>query len=131
MFRPKRLFIRFIFVAVLLVLAAGTQYIFDYRESLPHEGESEGLEITKLGNDSFSDSAEGFTTSDINKKGFVIKENEGLIAIYEVTPIGLRIVKQTDFRIDRLELKLQDRIRTGIQVGTQEDIEHLLESWDS
>lgn len=134
MFRPKRLFIRFIFVAVLVVLAAGTQYIFDYRESLPHEGESEGLEITKLGNDSFSDSEDGFTTnetSDINKKEFVIKENEGLIAIYEVTPIGLRIVKQTDFRIDRLELELQDRIKTGIQVGTQEDIEHLLESWDS
>jgi len=48
-----------------------------------------------------------------------------------VTPIGLRLVKQTDFRIDGLELELRERIITGIPVDTQENIEHLLESWDS
>ena len=65
------------------------------------------------------------------KKKFIIKENEGLIAIYEATPIGLRLVKQTDLRIVGLELKLQKRIKSGIQVGTHEEIEHLLESWES
>jgi len=130
-FRQNRLFVRLMFIAVFVLLAAGAQYLSDNRESLPQEAEKEGLEITKLGNGSYSDNTNGFATGDVNAKEFVIKENEGLIAIYEVTPIGLRLVKQTDFRIDGLELELRERIITGIPVDTQENIEHLLESWDS
>lgn len=131
MFRPKRLFVRLIFVCVFVVLATGAQQLFENRESLPQEDQREGLEIAKLGNDSHLDSMDGFKISDINEKKFIIKENEGLIAIYEATPIGLRLVKQTDLRIVGLELKLQKRIKSGIQVGTHEEIEHLLESWES
>jgi len=130
-FRPKRLFVRLIFVCVFVVLATGAQQLFENRESLPQEDQREGLEIAKLGNDSHLDSMDGFKISDINEKKFIIKENEGLIAIYEATPIGLRLVKQTDLRIVGLELKLQKRIKSGIQVGTHEEIEHLLESWES
>jgi hypothetical protein len=130
-FRPNRTFIRLIVVIALVFSVAGAQYIFQSREDLTREGESEGLEITKLGNDSYTECADDFTTGELNEKEFIIRENEGLIAIYEVTPIGLRLVRQTDLRIDGLELKLRERIKTGIQVGTQEEIEHLLESWES
>jgi hypothetical protein len=130
-FRPKRIFIRLIVVIAFVFSVAGAQYIYDSREDLPQEGEEKDLEITKLGYDSYSECEEGLTTNGINEKEFVIKESEGLIAIYEATPIGLRLIKQTDLRVDGLELKLQERIKTGIQVKTQEEIEHLLESWGS
>ena len=68
MFRPKRLFVRLIFVCVFVVLATGAQQLFENRESLPQEDQREGLEIAKLGNDSHLDSMDGFKISDINEK---------------------------------------------------------------
>lgn len=130
-FRANGLFIRLVCVIVFVLMAAGAQYVAQHRESLPREGEREELEITRLSSDLSMSCTDDLETDVKNERKLVIKEYEGLITIYEKTYFGLRLIKQTDFEINALEPQLKERIRTGIQVSTMEEIEHLLESWDS
>lgn len=64
---------------------------------------------------------------------YIIKDKNGCIAIYQ--PLedndGIWLIEQTKVNTALLDMKTQNRIREGIVVDSIEEIEGLIENWDS
>jgi len=129
-FYRSRLFLRLLTVGAFVLLAVGSGYIFGNNQIEPNDEIIDEPDIAKLRADLAIEYENGTALSN-NEQGIMIKENDGYIAIYKAETTGLRLIKQTTFNIDKLEPWLQTRIKQGIAVDTPEEVEHLLESWDS
>jgi len=64
---------------------------------------------------------------------YILKELEGLVSIYvpEKEDEGLELVEQTSIKVQSLPLDLQHEINNGIVVESLEQVEYLIESWQS
>ncbi len=64
---------------------------------------------------------------------YLIKEKDGYIAVFQTIENGegVLLLCQTQMNVDFLENGIKDRVREGILVDTLEDVEYLIESWDS
>jgi hypothetical protein len=64
---------------------------------------------------------------------YIIKDKNGCIAIYQ--PLedndGIWLIEQTKVNTALLDIETQNRIREGIVVDSIEEIEGLIENWDS
>jgi len=64
---------------------------------------------------------------------YIIRENDGCIAIYR--PVedgqGVNLVHQTNIEVSLLNADIQERIKEGWIVDSLEQLELLMESWDS
>jgi hypothetical protein len=64
---------------------------------------------------------------------YIIKEKDGYLVVYRsIKETGeLYPVEDTSIPYDRLDAEAQEQVDAGLVVDTQEDVEHLMENWES
>ena len=66
---------------------------------------------------------------------YVLKAEQGVVAVYRRDIQGDRVeetlIQQTGIRVDMLPRSVQQDLAEGITLNTREEIEHLMEGWDS
>lgn len=63
---------------------------------------------------------------------YILKEQGGLVAIYApLEEEGLEIIKHTSVKVRSLPPNLQQEVEKGMVVGSLEEIEYIIESWQS
>jgi len=64
---------------------------------------------------------------------YLIKEKDGYIAVYQSIENGegVLLLCQTQMNVAFLEAGIRNRVKEGIVVDSLEEVEHLIESWDS
>jgi len=66
---------------------------------------------------------------------YVLKAEQGVVAVYrrdmEGNQVEETLIQQTGIRVDMLPRSVQQDLAEGITVNTREEIEHLMEGWDS
>jgi hypothetical protein len=66
---------------------------------------------------------------------YVLRAEQGVVAVYrrdvEGNQVEETLIQQTSIRVDMLPRSVQQDLAEGITVSSQEEIEHLMEGWDS
>jgi hypothetical protein len=66
---------------------------------------------------------------------YVLKEEQGVVVVYRRDVKGNQVeetmIQQTSIRVDMLPRSVQQDLAEGITLKTREEIEHLMEGWDS